>query len=174
MKMSFDSVMATIAEAKLKDKSIEWRSACEQIMDMIRSREEDTPEQKVPGDSGPTRVIVTIQGGTYQGHISDGPVDLDILDYDTMDQAKEDGINGGNPSAKKEYDELLELEQEAESLRAGAGNYHKKDGKSGQLLKKALYALNMVPNKPFYYQEKKTSTYELASEIEKHLSVKSS
>ncbi len=37
------------------------------------------------------------------------------------------------------------------------------------LLKKALHAFNMIPNTKFFYENRKTSTYDLASEIEQYL-----
>lgn len=35
------------------------------------------------------------------------------------------------------------------------------------LLEECLHVLNLIPNKTYYYNEKKTTTYDLASRIEK-------
>jgi hypothetical protein len=65
----------------------------------------------------PVRVIVTINGGSHGGYVSSAPVDLDILDYDNMEAAKEDAENTSNEEAKEEYEFLLALENEFEAMR---------------------------------------------------------
>lgn len=41
--------------------------------------------------------------------------------------------------------------------------------KLNDLLKRVLQAFNVIPNTRFFYDDKKTSTYEIASEIEEYL-----
>jgi len=61
--------------------------------------------------SEPAEVIVVVRGGVVQGAKANLPVTVHVLDYDNMEAAAKD-----EPSAKEEYDYLLELEKRWESM----------------------------------------------------------
>lgn len=57
----------------------------------------------------PVRIIVTIQGGNYQGATATGPIDLSILDYDNWAACDKDHAD--------EAQYYAELEKEIERLK---------------------------------------------------------
>jgi len=85
------------------------RAAVEQFLN-DQSDEEWLRLRNVILDDHPLRVIVTIQGGNYQGAAATGPVVVEILDYDNWkacDEAHQD-----------EAQYYADLEAEVERLQA--------------------------------------------------------
>jgi hypothetical protein len=64
-------------------------------------------------DDIPVRVIVTIQGGNYQGAAATGPIDLGVLDYDNWEAC------GDDHQDEAEY--YADLEAEVEKLKNDSG-----------------------------------------------------
>lgn len=86
--MDIERIEAIIARVRLKDNSVEWRAACDQVMDEIREELTTTPGKKV-------RAIVEMFGGSVQGVSHDAPdVELDVvfledrkyLEFDNRDE----------------------------------------------------------------------------------------
>jgi hypothetical protein len=61
----------------------------------------------------PVRVIITIQGGNYQGAAATGPIDLGVLDYDNWKAC------GDDDQDEAEY--YADLEAEVEKLKNDSG-----------------------------------------------------
>ena len=71
--MDIERIEAIIARVRLKDSSVEWRSACDQVMDEIR-------EELTPATGRKVRAIVEMFGGSVQGVSHDAPdVELDVV-----------------------------------------------------------------------------------------------
>lgn len=70
--MDIERVEAIIARVRQKDSSVEWRSACDQVMDEIR--------KETPATGKKVRAIVEMFGGSVQGVSHDAPdVELDVV-----------------------------------------------------------------------------------------------
>ena len=80
-------------------------AAVEQFLNN-QSDEEWTRLRNVMLEDMPLRVIVTIDGGNYQGAAATGPVELEVLDYDNW-LASDEGHEG-----EAEYYAKLETEVE--------------------------------------------------------------
>jgi len=83
-----ERIEALIAQVRLKDSSVEWRSACDEVMDTIRREMPVRPDNKV-------RAVVEMFGGSVQGVSHDTlDVELDVvfledrkyLEFDNRDE----------------------------------------------------------------------------------------
>jgi len=107
--MDIERIEAIIARVRLKDDSVEWRSACDQVMDEIR-------EELTPAAGTKVRAIVEMFGGSVQGVSHDAPdVELDVvfledrkyLEFDNRDEEEIIMVRDGESFVCDRHDSTL-------------------------------------------------------------------
>lgn len=87
---------------------LERHAAVQRFLDN-QADDEWTRLRNVLLEDMPVRIIITIQGGNYQGAATTGPIGLDVLDYDNWRACDEDH--------QEDAEYYADLEAEVEKLK---------------------------------------------------------